>query len=140
MPETLPDVEGGVRDYLRTQNVCAGRVYFGVPTGTVTYPLCTVQRVGGGDDGSEAPIDGALIQIDVWGRVDAAGHTDKAEARTAANAVRAALYAIRGRTALNASCIAYGAAVEADLWAPDPTDRGRYSLTVLVTARAVVPA
>lgn len=140
MAEALPDVEGGVRDYLRTAGVCSGRVYFGVPTGTPTYPLCTVQRVGGGDDPSEAPIDGALIQIDVWGRVDAAQHTDKAEARTAANAVRAALYAIRGKTALNASTIAYGAAVEADLWAPDPTDRARYSITALVTARAAVAA
>jgi hypothetical protein len=136
----VPDVEGAVRDYLRDQDVCDGRVYFGVPTGSPTYPLATVQRVGGGDDPSEAPIDQALIQIDVWGRVDAAGHTDKAEARTAADAVRAALHAIRGATALSETCTAYGAAVEADLWAPDPTDRGRYSITALVTARTAVPA
>lgn len=137
---SFPDVEGGVRDFLRTAGVCGARGYFGVPDGTPTYPLFTVQRVGGGDDTSEAPLDQALIQIDVWGRRDAAGHTDKAEARAEANAVRTALQGIRGATALNATTIAYGAAVEADLWAPDPTDRGRYSITALVTARAVVAA
>jgi hypothetical protein len=137
---SYPDVEGAVRDYLRAQGVCDGRVYFGVPDGTPTYPLATVQRVGGGDDTSEAPLDLALIQITVWGRQDARQHTDKAEARTEANAVRDALYGIRRATALTASVIAYGAAIESDLWAPDPSDRGRYILTALIPARAAVAA
>lgn len=138
----MADVEGAVRDYLRNQDIddLGARVYFGVPTGSATYPLATVQRVGGGDDVSEAPIDQALIQIDVWGRIDNAGHTDKAQARAVADGVREALRDIRGATELTDTCIAYGAAVEADLWAPDPTDRGRYSITALVTARAAVPA
>jgi hypothetical protein len=137
---SFPDVEGAVRDHLRAQNVCGGRVYFGVPDGDPTYPLATVQRVGGGGDISEAPLDLALIQIDVWGRKDAAGHTDKAAARAEANAVRTALQEIRGATALTATVTAYGAAVESDLWAPDPSDRGRYVITALVTARSAVPA
>lgn len=141
MAELMPDVEGGIRDYLRTAGVCAGRVYFGIPTDAATvYPLVTVARVGGGDDPSEAPLDQALVQVDVWGRKDPAGHTDKAEARAAANAVRTALRAIRGATALNADVTAFGAAIEADLWAPDPADRGRYSLTALVTSRATAAA
>lgn len=137
---SYPDIEGALRDHLRTAGVCAGRVYFGIPDSDPTYPLATVQRVGGGDDLSEAPIDLALMQITVWGRQDARLHTDKAEARAEANKVRDALYAIRRATALTASVIAYGAAVESDLWAPDPSDRGRYVITALVTARAAVAA
>lgn len=137
----MPDVEGAIRDHLRTTNIddVGTRVYFGVPD-TPTFPLITIQRVGGGDDPGEAPIDLALIQIDVWARTDAAGHTDKAQARAVADDVRTALQNIRGATSLTDTCIAYGAAVEADLWAPDPTDRGRYSITALVTARAAEPA
>lgn len=138
----MADVEGAVRDHLRAQNISnlGTRVFFGVPDGSPTYPLATVQRVGGGDDPGEAPIDQALLQVDVWGRLDPAGHTDKAQARAVADDVRAAFHAIRGATALTATVTAYGAAVEADLWAPDPAGRGRYSITVLVTARAAVAA
>ena len=134
----MADVEGAVRDHLRSLNIddLGTRVFFGVPDGDPTYPLATIQRVGGGDDPGEAPIDLALLQVDVWGRLDAAGHTDKAQARAVADDVRAALQAIRGATALTAAVTAYGAAVESDLWAPDPAGRGRYSITVLVTARA----
>lgn len=139
---SYPDVEGAVKACLVAANVCGGRVFFGVPSPVTesTFPLATVQRVGGGDDPGEAPLDLALIQIDVWGRKDAAGHTDKAAARAEANAVRTALGEIRGATALSPTVTAYGAAVESDLWAPDPSDRGRYVITALVTARAAVPA
>lgn len=134
-----PDVEGGIRDYLRGHTDVAAavgaRVFFGVPD-EPTFPLVAVRRVGGGDDTSEAPIDQALIQLDCWGGVDAAGHGKKAEADTVRRAVRQALYEIRGATALNASTVAYGAAVTSDVFLPDPNnDRPRYAVTALVTAR-----
>lgn len=135
-----PDIEGGLRDYLRAHgDVVAAvgtRIFFGVPD-TPTFPLVTVQRVGGGDDLSEAPIDQALVQFDVWGELDANGHGKKADADTVRRAVRQALHDIRGATALNASTVAYGATVTDDRWLPDPNnDRPRYSVTALVTARS----
>lgn len=138
----MADVEGAVRDHLRAAAIddLGSRVYFGVPDGEPTFPLATVQRVGGGDDPGEAPIDLALIQITVWGRQDARGHTDKAQARAVADDVRTVLHNLRRGTALTEDVIAYGAAVESDLWAPDPTDRGRYVITALITARAAVAA
>lgn len=136
--EDMPDIEGGVRDHLRSYSpvtaLVGQRVHFGVPD-NATWPLITVQRVGGGDDPSEAPIDLPLVQIDCWG-----AERNKTQARAVANAVRKWARSVRGATALNADCIAYGVRVEADLWAPDPADRPRYSITALVTARAAVAA
>lgn len=145
MTITLPDVEGGVRAFLRADAgvvaLVAQRVFFGVPD-EPTWPLVTVQRVGGGDDFSEAPIDQALVQIDCWGRLysdtdPTKKHGDKAQARAVANAVRAALHEIRSDTTSFVGCVLYGATVNADLFAPDPdNDRPRYSLLASVSARA----
>lgn len=133
-----PDVEGAVRDHLRNDPTVAGlvgqRVFFGVPldaNGNVTsqLPLVTVQRVGGGDDDSEAPVDQALIQIDCW-----AASRNKAQAHQVASAVRTALTEIR--TVPVGSTVLHGATVESVIWAPDPKDHPRYSLTALVSATA----
>ena len=131
---TLPDVEGGIRDALRADTgmdaLVDGRVFFGVPE-NATWPLVTVQRVGGGDDPGEAPIDLALVQIDCWGAM-----RNKSQAWAAAAAVRSWAQSVRRATALNTEVTAYSVTVESVLWAPDPADRPRYSVTALVMARA----
>lgn len=141
MSDAFPDVEGGLRAWLRTRSevtaIVGQRVFFGVPKGATeaTFPLVVVQRVGGGDDGGESPVDVALVQIDCWGSFDASGNGRKAEARALVNAVRSALHDIRTRTTLTTGVDVFGANVEADIWAPDPdNDRPRYVLTAEVTA------
>lgn len=132
---TWPDVEGGVRDYLRADSAVSAlvgtRVFFGVPK-QAKFPLITVRRIGGPQDPSEAPLDLPLVQIDVWGEGN-----NKAQAHAVCAAVRDALDAIRSATSLNAGVVAYGANVENVTWFPDPADdRPRYVLTAQVTARA----
>lgn len=144
--EEFPDIEGGLRDYLRSHAVVSAivfqRVFFGVPD-KPTYPLLVVQRVGGADDPSEAPIDRALVQIDCWGRLfndsdkRKVAHGDKAGADALRRAVRKALWQIRGGIPVNATTVLYGASVESDPFIPDPANaRPRYAITARVTARA----
>lgn len=132
--ETLPDVEGGVRDALRddagVSALVGTRVYFGVPTSAV-WPLITITRVGGGDDPADVPLDLGLLQIDCWG-----AERNKAQAWAVAAAVRSWARSIRRATDLNTEVTAYGVTVESVIWAPDETDRPRYSITALVTARS----
>lgn len=137
----MPDVEGGVRTFLRANAgvsaIVGTHVFFGVPRKATedTFPLVIVQRVGGGDDPSEVPIDVALVQIDCWGGIDDSGNGKKAEAASLLNAVRNAFFAIRGRTALSPTVDAAGITVQSVVWLPDPAnDRPRYSVTAEVTA------
>ncbi|MGK2948988.1 MAG: DUF3168 domain-containing protein [Acidimicrobiales bacterium] len=138
MPETMPDVEGAVRAALRADSgvsaLVGTRVLFGVPS-SPTWPLVTVQRVGGGDDPGEAPIDLGLVQIDCYG----AEH-NKAQAWAVVSAVRTWARSVRGATALTEEVTAYGIDVESVIWAPDAADRPRYSVTALVTARSTQAA
>jgi hypothetical protein len=134
-----PDIEGAMRDYLRADTavnaLIGNRQFFAVPA-TPTYPLLTVSRVGGGQDAdTDAPIDVALVSIDIWGELDANGYGDKAGALAVVNAVRSALEAISGRTTLTNGVTGHGAEVVGVAWAPDP-DNGRphYAVTAEVTA------
>lgn len=135
-----PDVEGGVRAYLRAdadvQAALGGsqRVFFGIPR-SPTWPLAVVARVGGGSDSSDVPIDVALVQVDCWGVIDTNGYPLKAGAWALVNAVRSALERIRERVHVSDSCDLHGAQVTSIVWLPDPdNDRPRYSLTAEVTA------
>lgn len=134
----MADIEGGVRTHLRaTAGITAlvgQRVYFGVPDDP-TYPLITVQRIGGGDDPGDAPLDLPLLQIDVWG----AGR-NKAQARAVADAVRVWARSIRRATDLDGTTTAYGVTVESDIWAPDPSDRPRYTITCSLLSRTTAAA
>lgn len=144
----LPDVEGALRAWLRSNTPVAAivdqRVFFGVPDKATTFPLLTVQRVGGSDDTGEAYIDQALIQIDCWGRLYADTDQtkkggDKAGCDQLRRAVRQALLSIRGATALNTDVVAYNALVISDPYSPDPADgRPRYVITAQITARVAV--
>ena len=133
-----PDVEGGLRTWLRADAalvaLVGNRVFFGVPRGAVdaTFPLVTVQRIGGGQDPSEAPVDLALMQFECWGT--AADKGGKAVAWAVVNALRSRLETMRDRTTLATGIDAFGAEVVSVVWAPDPADdRPRYTLTVEVT-------
>lgn len=131
---TWPDIEGKVRTLLRADPgvtaLVGSRVFFGVPREPSAWPVVTVQRVGGGPDGSQVPADDALIQVDIFGRVDPSGHGDKAQTWTVTAAIIGALEAQdRGSWACQVLSV---------LWLPDPTDdRPRYSLTVRVLAVGV---
>lgn len=136
--ETLPDVEGAVVALLRAfpavASITGARTFFGIPKGATeaTFPLNVVQRVGGGDDPGEAPVDLALIQIDCWGRIGASGNGLKAECTAQTNAVRSALRSITGST--DGSDVA-GITVQSVIWLPDPSnDRPRYVVTAEATA------
>lgn len=127
------DVEGGVRDWLRTrtdvQTAAGGQhVYFGIPDRTPDR-CCIVSRVGGGEDTSEAPIDQALIQLDCRAETKALALT---LAATCANELRG----IRTATVLKTGVVALGAVIESVIWLPDPSDSPRYVVTAAVTARA----
>lgn len=140
MTDVLPDLEGGLRTWLRAQAALSAivgqRVFFGIPKKATetTFPLLVVSRVGGALDPSEAPVDRPLLQIDVWGSLDASGNGKKAETTALVNTLRSLLAAVRGRTALSADVDAFGFDEQSCVWLPDPdNDRPRYALTVEVT-------
>jgi len=139
--DTLPDIEGALRTWLRAQSpitaLVGQRVFFGVPKGAteVTFPLITVQLVDASDDASEAPLTQALVQFDVWGSIDESGNGKKAETTVVVNTLRSVLRTVRGRTALTASVAAFGIDAVGIGWSPDPdNDRPRYVVTAEVTA------
>ena len=141
MSETMPDVEGAMRTWLRAQSgiqaVVAQRVFFGIPRNATEsdFPMITVARVGGGDDQGDVPVDRALMQISCWGSIDTNGNPLKSTATAVVNAVRSAVRGVRGKTELTASVDAFGINVESVVWLPDPNnDRPRYVVTVDVTA------
>ena len=141
-----PDVEGALRTWLRAQPavtaLVAQRVFFGVPEKATTFPIISIQRVGGTDDISDAYIDQAIIQIDCWGRLYADTDVskkggDKAGCDVLRRTVRTALAGIRDATPLDSSVVALNALVLSDPYIPDPADgRPRYAITTQITARA----
>lgn len=132
-----PDVEGALRTWLRANasvsTLVGQRVFFAVPSDArpASYPLIVVSRIGGGQDDSDAPIDRALMSIDVFG-----AERDKAGTTAVVNAVRSALEAINGRTTLTAGVDVFGVQVAGVVWAPDP-DNGRPHYTVTAEATAI---
>lgn len=132
-----PDVEGACKTRLRGRTPVGNRVFFGIPKSAdeTDYPLIVVTRVGGGADLSDAPVDVALIQFDVWGRLDASGNGDKAGATAVVNTLRAELEAMGTDQPIVAGTQLHGANVESVLWLPDPDNaRPRYAVTAEVTA------
>lgn len=133
--ETLPDVEGALRDHLRTvpeiTELVGQRVFFGIPDGQTQWPVITVARAGGVEDESEAPIDQALITISCWG-----AERNKAQAWAVAAAVCGWARTVRRATDLTEEVVAYGITVDGPLWEPDNTDRPRYVITASVMARS----
>jgi len=139
--DVYPDIEGALRTWLRTQTaltaVVGSRIFFGVPRSVTEtdFPMVALFRVGGGNDRGDAPIDIALVQFDVWGKIDASGNGVKAGATTAVNALRATLQSVNGPTLLDAHTTCHGITVESVVWLPNPDDdRPRYVVTAEVTS------
>lgn len=135
--DVWPDVEGALRTWLRTKTTLGvgQRVFFGAPDDAkeADYPMITISRVGGGADGSDAPIDLPLIQFDVWAPL-----RRKDIALEAVNALRGVLSSVRSPTAVTANVVLYGAEVNTVVYLSDPADnRPRYSVTAQVTARSI---
>lgn len=127
-----PDIEAVANKALRNANIAGigARWYSSVPK-TPTYPLGTVQRLGG-----EPPVrqylDSAIIQIEVWG-------TSKSEARDIAARARIALLEIEG-TSITDPVAAFVSGVEDSrglTWQPDElTGRDRYVFNMAIYARS----
>lgn len=137
MSEQYPaDVEGACRAYLRAQTdvqaAFGTRIFFGVDDPS-TYPVCTVQRIGGGPDGgtAEGLADVALMQFDVWG-----GVRDKAGTWTAAQLIIAAVQRLQRYTGF-AGVILHGANVTSYTFLSDRDERARYSITAQVFAAGI---
>ena len=128
----FPDVEAIVAKTLRTASIpnISTRVYSSIPRDP-TFPLITVQRIGGIPAVREY-MDAGNIQIDVWGGT-------KSEARDAAARARIVLLGLAG-SAVTDPVAAWVSAVEDSLglsWQPDQlTGRDRYLFGVSVYARA----
>lgn len=128
-----PDIEAVVAVTLRNAAISglSTRVYSSVPTNP-TYPLVTVQRIGGVPSVREY-LDTANIQIDVWGGT-------KSEARDIAARARVVLLGLAG-SLVSSPVAAWISAVEDALglsWQPDPvTGRDRYIFAVLVYGRGL---
>lgn len=68
-----PDIEGALRDYLQQSpdmlaSPAGARSWLAAKSNAV-FPHVTIIRIGGGEDTSNAPMDQALVQFDVYGRV-----------------------------------------------------------------------
>lgn len=126
-----PDVEATVVAHLKAADVCQRRVSASVPSDP-TWPLVTVQRVGG-IVAVRRYLDRAAIQVDAWG-------DSKTEAYAAATAAYAALLDMEGQS-FPATQV-FVSSVDDELgftWSPDPeTSRARYLFRVAVHARSLV--
>lgn len=134
---TFPDTEGALRSWLREQeqltDLVAKRIFLGVPT-NATFPLISIQQVGGGPQAGEAPVEDALIQFDCWayGRE---GHWNKVQLAEVKNVLTGLLQAMNN-VALDSSTTGYGAKVLSVVATTDqPDGRPRYIVTAQVTAR-----
>lgn len=127
-----PDLEAVAAEALRTAAITnlGTRVYSSIPR-TPTFPLVTVQRIGGIAAVREY-MDTANIQIDVWSE-------NKSQGRDIAARARVVLLSLAGTT-VTSPVSAWISAVEDTLglsWQPDQlTGRDRYIFGVLIYGRA----
>lgn len=125
----MTDVEGGLRDWLRTEPavaaIVAQRVFVSVPPKT-TLPYVTIGLVDEHDDTSTAPLDVCLVQIDAW-----AGN--KRQARDLYNAIKQSLRDATCGLTLASGTTLKGAVIVGTVYLPDPEDQTpRYSGTAQV--------
>ena len=65
----FPDAEAGAKAWLGAHlTTCSGRVFYGMPDGTPTFPLTTVELVSGGPDDDEAPTEQPRLSFSCWGK------------------------------------------------------------------------
>lgn len=133
---TFVDIEGGLRDYLRTltalTNLVEQRIFLGIPSSGTDFPFIQMSRVGGGPD-LLTPLDNAEISFSCWG-------ADKAEAAEVAAALVSELESLQAGTEIASGLKCGGASVLLWLWSPDTsTDKptARYVIDARITAKAV---
>ena len=126
--EPFPDAEALVSQGLRDAAIVGldERVYSSIPK-SPTFPLVTVQRIGGLPLERHA-YDRARIQVDVWGQT-------KTEAYYIAQAARVAIHRMENTAPTGA--VISGVLDDLGLtWQPDPrTARDRYLFGVAVILR-----
>lgn len=115
--EDWPDIEGALKDYLKADvdvlaTAAGSRTYLALPD-KPTFPCITIIRISGGETASEVPLEQALVQIDVRGRVQ-----QLAETEAVRKAVRKALSKLQGRP--------FDAAGKARLYAATVADDRRF--------------
>lgn len=133
---TYVDVEGPLRDYLRTlttlTDLVGQRIFLGVPSSGTSFPFIQMSRVGGGPD-SLTPLDNAEMSFSCWG-------ADKAEAAEVAAALVSVLESLQAGTEIASGLKCGGASVLLWLWSPDTsTDKptARYVLDARMSFKAV---
>lgn len=133
---TFVDVEGPLRDYLRTVSslttLVGQRIFLGIPSGGTTLPFIQLSRVGGGPD-ALTPLDHAEISFSCWG-------ADKQEAGDLSAALVSVLESMVAGTELESGLKCGGASVLLWLWSPDTsTDKpgARYIVDARLTVKAV---
>lgn len=130
---TYPDAETAVKAWARTLGIVGTRVFLGLPAKASAYPIVVVQRVGGGPLPGDTPVDGALLQLEVWGRPPdqgSRGGQDRATVAAAAHALADQVASLVPGTRMGTAAVSGGAEVtRSPTWSPDPDDRqGRYLL------------
>jgi hypothetical protein len=123
--QTFVDAERYVGEALRTAGTGAGtRVYSSIPK-SPTWPLITLQRIGGLPVDKHR-VDRASLQIAVWGNT-------KAEAHDIAQEARVAILRMEGTTP-NGAVIAGVTDTLGMTWQPDNvTERDRYIFGMTLT-------
>lgn len=126
----LPDTEAVCSRALRDAGICGGRVYSSIPK-EPTYPLATVERLGGSPVVRQR-LDAARIQVSVWGGKS----TAKSELRDEAEHARRVLHEMEGQAFSDDAAYVTGVSDEVVLtWLPDPvTFFGRYVSSFIVNA------
>lgn len=127
------DPAKAVRDYMRDHAADLGVTSTNVNVGVkdTDDAQIVVFRAGGGDDTSDAELDRATLQIDIW------HPTSYNTAVNVKNKVRALLRELRS-TQLNATTHGYGAEVASEIFLPDrETNHVRFAITANVVVRAI---
>lgn len=136
---TFVDMEGALRDYLKTvpalSALVGSRVFLGIPSGGTSLPFIQLSRVGGGPD-VLTPLDNAEISFSCWG-------AKKEEAANVSAALVSVLESMTAGTELESGLKCGGASVLLWLWSPDTsTDKpgARYLVDARITVKAVPAA
>lgn len=134
MTVPAPDVEKGMRDWIRGLGTqAAERVWFSADPRS-EFPYVIVSLVGSPPEASDAPIFHRLIQIDA---IDV--ERQRTRCYSVMAHIEAALREIRQATALSADVVCYGATVQSVLYLPDPGSAApRFSMTVEVTTKSTL--
>lgn len=126
-PEEWPDIEGAMRDWLRTDPGLTAlidkRVFFGVPRDSEdAFPCIMITRIGGGERSGDAPMDQPMLQLDVYGKKADQPGGGRRTTTLVALELRKALSRMRGRTRLNDDVVGWDARVTTQVYSPLPGD------------------